>query len=157
MTSMVAQELVRAADAPQATRAELERERREVVAQLREAAESGDDAAARALCRRRDEIDGQIAADAELDALRAARSRKQARAAQREQLVAQKAEWLARAAELEPERARLAAAWQEIEGQWQLIGQGIRGAEDRLGVFELQDAEDDKRIEVAISRLTGGA
>src|SRR5918912_1377228 len=115
MTSMVAQELVRAADAPQATRAELERERREVVAQLREAAESGDDAAARALCRRRDEIDGQIAADAELDALRAARSRKQARAAQREQLVAQKAEWLARAAELEPERARLAAAWQEVE------------------------------------------
>jgi hypothetical protein len=140
----------------QPTRADLERERAELRARLREAAHAGDDAALRALKRRKAELDAQLSADADVDAITAARRRKEAIAQQRAELLAREAELEALAADLDPQRNAAWAAWAAIEEQWQGISRSMPGLEERLLGLNLAEAENDKALERAIERITGG-
>jgi hypothetical protein len=157
MVSAVTPDQATAPSTPQATRTDLERERAELRAQLREAAHAGDDAALRALKRRKAELDAQVAADADVDAITAARQRKQAIAQQRAELLARKAELEALAADLDPQRNAAWAAWAAIEEQWQAISRSMPGLEERLLGLNLAEAENDKALERAIDRITEGA
>ena len=138
------------------TRADLERERAELRAQLREAAQRGDEAALRAGARRTAELDAQRSADSKVDAITAARKRKEAIAQQRTELLARKAELEALAADLDPQRNAAWAAWAAIEEQWQAISRSMPGLEERLLGLNLAEAENDKALERAIDRITEG-
>ena len=141
----------------QPTRSQLERERDELRGQMREAAHAGDDAALRALKRRKAELDAQLTADADVDAVTAARQRKEAIAQQRTELLATKAELEALAADLDPRRTEAWTAWQTLEEQWQGISRSMLGLEERLLGLNLAEAENDKALERAIDRITEGA
>jgi hypothetical protein len=106
--------------------------------------------------RRCADIAAHLDADADLDALRAVRSRKEARARQREQMLAQQAELETRIRQIEPERARAYEVYMATDNEYQMGGRALRGIVDKLAVFALEDQQDDKTEEQVINRITGG-